>query len=287
MVDIIMFSVIFVMQITVISWYFPRKIGERITYVLDKYPQSDYPKLYTKPAEKYRASQKRYVVLNVIIGVIGFVILGIVWVKTYNTDSVISDMIPGLYGILQFMPFMLLEFAEIREYKEMRKQSGNKKRTAPLAPRQLFDFISPTRVFITVGLLATAICTDIAWNSGDDFFESSGFLRSIILLAVNCAFLVIMLKNLYGKKQNPHQDNNDRYKQLRIVMTNLTSISMAASVYFITQAASDKFALDTLEGFLMSLYFIAIFLLSVGYNYMSTDLKSVNFDVYKEDLSKG
>ena len=60
----ILFYFLFLSQIILISFYFPRKMLKRIKYVLAKYPPEQYPNLYPKPGEYYEKIQHLYKYAN-------------------------------------------------------------------------------------------------------------------------------------------------------------------------------------------------------------------------------
>ena len=55
-----LFHVVFLGQVLLISFYFPRKMLSRMRYVFETYPPSTYPKLYPKPVEYYKKAQRNY-----------------------------------------------------------------------------------------------------------------------------------------------------------------------------------------------------------------------------------
>jgi hypothetical protein len=79
---------------------------------------------------------------------------------------------------------------------------------------------------------------------------------------------------LYGKKQNPHQSADDRIKHI--------GVSMALSVFWMTQAADDLYDLAFLDATIMSIYFQVVALLSIGTLLRNMKLKDVNFEVYRD-----
>ena len=54
-----LFYIVFLGQILLTSWYFPRRLLGRMQHVLDTYPPSQYPKLYPRPVEEYRMAQEQ------------------------------------------------------------------------------------------------------------------------------------------------------------------------------------------------------------------------------------
>ena len=63
----IFFHLVFLSQILLISFYYPRKILNRMRYVFETYPPSTYPKLYPKPIEYYTKAPRNYRSINLFI----------------------------------------------------------------------------------------------------------------------------------------------------------------------------------------------------------------------------
>lgn len=62
-------------------------------------------------------------------------------------------------------------------------------------------------------------------------------------------------------------------------------VSMALSVFMATSAADDVFELGFVDALIMSIYFQAVALLSLGYTLNSVRPSEMNFDVYKGDAT--
>lgn len=111
-----LFYIAFLGQIYLISYYYPEKILGRMKYVLDTYPPASYPKLYSKPVEYYQIGQWKFKMVNRFIVLLGFaIILATLFVVDHNSfadDGFVSQAWPAVYGMIQFLPLMALEFSE-------------------------------------------------------------------------------------------------------------------------------------------------------------------------------
>ena len=101
MPDNIEFYFIFLGQILLISFYFPRKILSRIRYVVETYPPSEYPKLYPKSIEYYEKAQRNYKTVNQFIFVAGFILMFAFGLWGYPTEGKIARLIPVVFGLIQ------------------------------------------------------------------------------------------------------------------------------------------------------------------------------------------
>ena len=69
------FYIVFLGQILLTSWYFPRLLLGRMQRVLNDYPPETYPKLYPRPVEEYKIAQWKFRMVNRVVLGLGFVIL--------------------------------------------------------------------------------------------------------------------------------------------------------------------------------------------------------------------
>ena len=280
-----LFYVAFLGQIFLVSYYFPRKILTRMRYVLDTYPQSKYPKLYPKSVEYYRIGQWAFKIVNQFIVLLGFLImlamLFLVDHSSFADDGFISEAWPAAYGIIQFLPLIFLEFSEVSQFKLMRKANTATTRKADLRRRSLFNFVSPSLLASAIFLYLATVIFGMYVHQFVFDWDHDTTQRAVVLTITNLFLAAFGAWNLYGRKQNPHQASEDRAQQTAVNLHSLLYVSMAMSIFFMTQAADDLFDLDFLDATLMSLYFQFIVVLSIGHVLRSLSLKDVNFDVYK------
>jgi len=285
-----LFYIAFLGQIFLLSYYFPKKILGRMQYVMDTYPPSQYPRLYPKPIEHYRLGQLGFKYATRFIAALGFGILyAIIFVVDHSTfadDGFISEAWPAAYGVIQFLPLMVLELSEFGQYKMMRKANVATTRTADLRRRGLFDLVSPVLVILAVSLIVGAILIDlyihqltIGW--GHDTVE-----RAITLTITNLIMASIGAWMLYGKKLNPHQSPDNRNTQIATNLHSFLYVSMAMSVFFTILAADDVYDLEFLDAILVTLYIQAIAFLSLGHGLRNQKLEDIDFEVYRDDARK-
>ena len=77
MPDNILFYFVFLSQIILISFYFPRQMLKRMKYVLATYPPAKYPNLYPKPSEYYEKVQRYYKNSNLFILLVGLFFMAV------------------------------------------------------------------------------------------------------------------------------------------------------------------------------------------------------------------
>ncbi len=281
-----LFYIAFLGQIFLISHYFPQKILGRMKYVRDTYPPSQYPLLYPKPVEYYDSGRWGFKLANRLIVALGLMILfAIVFVVDHSTfadDGFISEAWPAAYGIIQFLPLMALEISEFSQFKLMRKARITTTRTADLRRRGLFASVSPVLLAAALSLYVGAILFDLYAHQFTISWGHDTVQRAVVLTITNLLFAGLGAWLLYGKKFNPHQTSDDRAKLIKTNLHAFLYVSMAMSVFFMTQAADDLYNLDFLDATLMSLYFQAIVFMSTGHALRNMQIKDIDFDVYKD-----
>ena len=283
----VLFYIVFLGQILLTSYYFPQKLLGRMRHVLETYPPSSYPKLYPRPTEHYKIAYWAFKFANQCILVLGFVILLALmfWVdhSTFADDGYISEAWPAAYGMIQFLPLMVLELSEFSHMKLMRKANQSSKRKADLRRRSFVDAASLTLLGVALFFLVGSIIFDLYVHDFNVSFGHDTVQRGMVLIVTNLFLAAVGAWNLYGRKQDPHQSFEDRARRVKASVTSLLYVSIALSVYFISAAADDLYNLDFLDATLLSVYFQAIVILSIGHILRAIRPEDIDFDVYKND----
>jgi hypothetical protein len=272
----LIFHIVFLSQILVISYFVPSRIYGRMKYIFDTYPPSAYPKLYPRPVEYYESGRRSYRNLNVAILVLGLLILAALFVNPHDNDLGVAISL-GFYFV-QFIPLMILEFSSFKELKLMRNASPRPTRKAELRPRQVFDFISPVLFGLAV-LVYVVFVGVILYMRQFEYEWFGGFINITGLTLMNLLFAGIVLWNMYGKKQNPHQSYEDRKKQIEAILKSFVFISIAATVFVMLSVVLSALEIRHLMPIAMSLYLQIVALACIP----SYVIDYRNFDVYRED----
>lgn len=279
----LLFYIAFASQIYLLSHEIPRRIVARKRKVLEQYPPSIYPKLYVKSSDAYEKSNRSFILINRVIFWVGIgIMLSLIFVVDHSTfadDGYVSEAWPAAYGMLQFVPILLLEISGFREFRAMRNADLSTRRRAELKPRRLFDFISPMQFGSAVLLYILTIAAIFSIQHTD----SDGIILSVSLTFANLLFVAIGWWNLRGRNLNPHQASADRSHQIKLTLTSFVFISIVMSVFYLVTLADRVYDLDFLDAFLLSIYFQVIALGSTGYVIHCMKLEDINFDVYKDD----
>lgn len=248
------FYLAFFSQVLLISFYYPKKILKRMDYIFKHCPFETHEKLYPKGYEKTLEGKVTFKVLNVIIMVIGVLLLIAFFIAAFNGTMQLSkiNFLPMAYGMLQAIPFFMLEISALKQFKLMRNQNSDTKRQAELNPRSLFNYVSPVRFFAAV--IMFFVCSYIIFSLKN--FEFSAQIATLIgsVLLCNGLFVGLGYTLLKGKKLDPHQSPEDRRIMTTAAFHSYTSVSMLVSVFFILNRSVDHYALDDWEPLFNSLY---------------------------------
>lgn len=272
----IFFYIVFVSQILIISFYFPRKILRQTRHVFDTYPPSTHPKLYTKPIECYEASRRNYQYVNAILFVAGLLILAALISTEHDGD--IHYAIATGYFFAQMFPIILLDLKALKELKRMRNASSRNTRKAELRPRRLFDYISP-RFFGIAAATYVAFCLLIIYVNQFGYEWFGGYLNILGISLINVIFAALAYWHMVGKKLNPHETNADRAARVSTVVRILAFTSIAATVFSAVSIALSAFDVRHLLPVFLSMYFQILAI--VGFQ--AYRIENRNFDAYKED----
>jgi hypothetical protein len=273
---------VFIGQIFLISYYFPKKITQRVKDLLERFPASDYPKLYPQSVDKVIKGQSIFKVLNLIILVVGLALLfayGLLSTE-YDENQKHGEALPIFYGMLQFIPFILMEVSGFKQFKLMKKSDQRKSRTADLQPRRLFDFVSPLSLISAVLIAVSYFIFDLYIHN---FTMNTEMIpRFMALVLCNSLFIGLTLRNLYGKKLDPFQANKDRLRHIAFATNSMVKISIIASLFFMVTSATEVFNLEHLEVIFNSIYFQVIAFFGLGSTLQAMNLDEIDFEVYKE-----
>lgn len=285
MVTTMILLIVFICQIWLLSYMYPRKMMQRVDYVLAHFPRKDYPKLYPMSEEKVRTVKSVYLTLNylcIVLGVAAIYYFGILPDDYRNNLNVLDD-IPLLFGLVQYFPLVLLELLCFKQLKMMRALNTNTKRNAELQPRRITDYISATYLLL-IGL--TYITFIIAeWFIGGSTFSDDFAIKLASVTGANILFIFITLSNVYGKKRDPFILDSDRFKQTQFSIQTLGFISIFMTIYLMVHSFVNVYQYNYLEVVINSLYFQIIALYTLRSLLGRFNIEQINFDVYKADAN--
>ena len=281
----ILFYIIFLSQIILVSYYYPKQILQRLKYLLKTYTPAEYPKLYPKPREKYEKMIRNYHIGNQFILIIGIVILFSIGLFDTSINWKNIETICLTYFFIQVIPIFLIELVGFSYFKLMRKVNSQSLRKAELKPRRLSDYVSP--IYLTLAILSNLLCIAFFYGlHGFQFHISNDTIVIVVsLILSNTLYAATIYWNLYGKKMDPHRATKDRINQVETTIKSLVFMSIGASLFIMLTEGIDQYNLDFLAPVMMSLYLQFVVFIGLGYMLRKYKIKNIDFEVYKEDVS--
>lgn len=279
MLLLIMLTVI--CQVWLISYFYPKKIVKRMNYILENFPENQYPKLYPISEKKLNGLKQKYIWFNHVLMIVGIMIIlyFTLFVDDYSQYMNKFDDLPLLFGIAQFIPLFMLEIFGLKHLKKMREQFNNSQRQATLQPRRVFDYIAPKYIYLAVFAYVSFILFELGLNQFT--FTADVIVKLTSLTLANLLFIGISAANLYGKKKDPYQNEIDRTKQIKFSLKSFTFISIFMSIYLLFHSLVNIYDFNLLEILINSLYFQLIALFSTGAILNCYKVEKLNFDGYK------
>lgn len=276
-----LFYIVFTMQVIMLSFYYPRKINERIRFVMRTYPPETHPKLYPQAGGQAHKNSQLFVWVSHLILGLGILLAAAMFFILEQAELSTSKLaqVPLMFGLVQAIPYLLIEVLTKRQINLMRELNQRSVRQADLTPRHLFQFIEPYKIYTAVLLFVLCVACMLYFEG----FNLSADLVVLLLSMVLCngLFVVLTLKLLFGKKQDPYQSDADRNRMITANLHAFTFTSIIVSVYFILNRSVDVFGLQHVEIIFNSLYWQFVVWLSTGTILRNNTLGQINFDVYR------
>jgi hypothetical protein len=240
----LLFYAVYLSQVLLISYYLPSRVLRHARRLIGTFPPSDYPKLYPEPLATIDRKLRVYRYLNTGSLLLGLGLLAGAWLSDYRIAAkygAYPTMVAhAAYSMLQVVPLVVFSLWGLAYFKRMRAAARGRIRTAELKARRLFEFVSPallgTAVAMYVGATALLLLIEgrpgwlvgglLGWLS----FHRQGVMIASLTI-YNALFAGIITWSLYGRKQDPHQTDEDRERQIRLVAQGLLMASILFSVF--------------------------------------------------------
>jgi len=287
----LVFYIVLLSQIALISFYYPQKVLKRSTYILETCPPEQYPKLYendyyVNPTAVFKKVLSLYKVWNTGIGVVGIILLGTMLFTGYSPQQIKENehlLFVVVFTFVQMVPYIYIELSSSRWYAHVRAAAVNKKRSAELSPRKLFDFVSPSLVALAVFLFIASLAFYIYSHSDISPWRWNQYMTVFGMSAVNLAFAVTIVMAINGKKIDPHQSHQDLMKRLRTIVQIHVFTSIGMSLFLITMNLVNQFKLDKFEPLFLSVYFQLIIMIGIGQMMRTLSVDAVDFEAYRAE----
>ncbi|MFC1492845.1 hypothetical protein ACFL6O_02720 [candidate division KSB1 bacterium] len=249
-------------------------------FMSEKYPPAVYPKLYPKGIEYFRKAWRNYKNMNLFILLAGLLLIAVLIGYPQSGEWDAGNIVFVCF-MIQFIPVMLLEIGSFKYYKLMRITDPRSTRKAELRPRRLFDFVSPKLVGMAA-LVYIAFIVFVIYIRQFEYPWFGGYGNIAGVTGINIFFAVIIMWNMYGKKIDPYQADEDRKRQIGLVVKQTVFVSIAATMFIAIDIVLAVLDLRNLQPLVMSLYFQLIAVAAL----QSLRIDTINFEVYKADPSQ-
>jgi len=292
--EVILFCVVFLSQVLLISWLYPRRVIGRGRYVLKNFPASTHPKLYPYPPEYFERWLRNIARFNlVIVGagllIIARLILGALGAE-WNSTMVTPGLASGAWKATIVVPFFLVQlvglayvnFSGRKLLQAMAKAPPPRVRTTELRPRRLVDFVSPP-LLVLAALTNIAFIAFVLYESRHS--ELPWFQAAAIIASVALALLVFsgsVAIGLHAPRRDPYQAPQDRSNLIRVLVKQALAYCLVYPALLTTWLTLRHVDPHLFEPVIASLFCqgIALALLWPMYSYR---LDKVDFDVYRPD----
>ncbi len=284
------FYTVFVAQLLLVSYYYPRKFTARISYLLANYPPEQYPKLYPKPYDYHaengaKKSLRAYRFVNGLILVAGFGILTAMLASGYTPRLLGGDEVfVLLFGAVQTVPHMITEIGTAKYFKRMKEVDISTTKKADLRPRRLFDFISPAYIGLAVILYIGWLVFFLGNSEFDAGLTTPAYVTVIGTATMHLLITGVIMMNIRGLKVDPHQAYRDQLKQIETTIRICVFVIILMNSFLILMDASDRYAWEVFDPVFTSLYLQLIIIFSLGLRFRKSRVEEVDFSVYKEDV---
>jgi len=265
MIEVYLFLAIFPVQILGMSVLFPVRLTRLIRTGLKNIPAERLSELYpgVDVGQAHERFLARYRAANTVVVVLGLLLLG--WFTSYmqrpNWDLGVVSGMGTAYLMLQYFPILLIAWFTIRFNKVHRRLLREPKRKAFLQRRGLFDFVSPSTVFLAI-LAYFQYVAVICYAARHPFPGFAGSFANIGIVSLMYILLgASVMYLLYGRKKDPLQTHADRMRMIRGVANFYAWVCILMSVLLSFSIAQKLLDLETWGPFAGTVYSLIITLL--------------------------
>lgn len=258
MIETYAFLAGFPIQILAMSVLYPAWFIRHVRVQARRLPTERLAQLY--PGVDLALAQERFLTqyraLNAGIVVLGLLLLG--WLFSYmrrpdwKEDPVV--VLLSVYFVIQMLPICLVAWLGFRFSKAHKRSLLEGKRKAVLQRRELFDFVSPSAVFLAISGYFLFVGF-VIYIQREPF---PGFaLIGVLTLAFALEALVVY-RLLYGQKINPFETHADRLHTIALNVKGNVYASIALVVFFSLTFTLDLLDLKRWMPFALSVFFVIV-----------------------------
>jgi MFS family permease len=285
MIETYAFLAAFTVQILVITvlvpaWFMRRvraKAANSAEYLARLYPDVDVGLALERFLTRYR-------VLTTGIACLGLMLLGWLfsdaWRADWNGDKT-GLLAFGYFIVAVGLPLLLIARSASRFRKEHKPAEG--KRTAFLQRRGLFDFVSPSIIFVAV-LTYLLFAAFMIYIERHPFPGFGGAFANIGILTLGYAFFAFMIYSLlYGKHRSPFETHMDHLQWIGLAVKAGVYVCIATTVNASITLALQLLDLKSWAPVAANVFFTTVVLLmTAGFAAPLRKREGDGFDSYPE-----
>jgi hypothetical protein len=262
MIEVYLFLAIFPAQILGMSVLYPVRFARLIREGLKNIPAERLAELYpgVDVSQAHERFIARYRTANTVVAVLGFLLLGwfISFMQRPNWDLGLVGGMGTAYCVLQYSPIILIAWFTTRFNKVHRRLLPEPKRKAVLQRRGLFDFVSPSAVFLVI-LAYFQYVAVIFYAARHPFPGFGGIFANIGIVSLMYILLgTSVMYLLYSRKRDPLQTHADRMRMIRGVANLYAWVCILMSVLLSFAIAQKLLHLETWGPFAGTVYFLIV-----------------------------
>jgi MFS family permease len=288
--EIILFCFAFLSQILLVSWFYVRRVVRERRHVLQNYPPSTHPKLYTQPIEYYEHKLRNIERMNLAVVTAGLVIIAAIlgalfgaWdggVFDPSRDQDWGGRIVVPFFVLQMLTATLyLDLSTFKHQKAMALAPPPRVRTTELHRRQLTDFVSPAMLIVAAltNVAFIAFLLDYRRHQFPWFTAAGNIAGVAFMLLVFCCAVAIAL---YASRRDPYQAQKDRRAWGKRLVQGMLTICIVYPVLIAATLIIKSFNPNILGPFVISLYCQGCALAALWPRFRDD---KIDFDVYRQN----
>jgi hypothetical protein len=210
-----LFIGVFLSQIILISYCFPKILVKRTENAIEQHPPSEYANLYPVSVETIKAQILKYKNTNILVMILGIFIF--LFSLAIGADELLgwdSQSVSTFYFMLQMAPLIWVAIISTKYGNLLRKLNQQPKRKAQLSPRKLTDFIGKGYLYgLAIGhVLYIVLIWYLVQHPFDGF---AGYINLLGLAVIDLIFAGGIYHYVFAKKPDPLQSDDVRIQDTR------------------------------------------------------------------------
>jgi hypothetical protein len=261
MLEAYAFFAVFTAQVVAMSVLYPAWLIRRIRAQAASFPAERFAQLYPdvdlRPAlDRFL---NRYRALNAGIAVLGLLLMGYLfsYMRRPDWNDGPVEALVTVYFLAQILPLLLIAWLVVRGNKVLKRSLSEGKRKAVLQRRGLFDFVSPSVVFLAVmGYFLFAAF--VIYIQQDPFPGFAGYRTMGGMTLVYALNTFVVYTMLYGKKFNPFETHAGRLHTIGLTVKMSVYSCIVCVVFVSLNFTLVLLDLQRWEPFALSVFFVIV-----------------------------